>query len=521
MVYIREFVKRRLNLIIMIAILSTIIIVLNSIFIMVIENNYEMNIHSRHKYLVEDEIRHTNFVAQKMESGIDERRDRVITMRKSIMSSAFEATVAMIEQGVSVIEVARNISLLNKGTTAFYYTNGVLFSYIDGVQFVTPHASREEILYSIPLSSIYFLHEVEGTNDIYALTMAADALIESTKRHILTSYDIEEGLIDLWVNNISDRVGKQKSLNVFVDDDKNFIIKDLHGKILYKTDIFATLPVEQDFYKMSEYIFEYEGDDIPQQFFRLKYYRDYNVLVGAITNLTMGKEIIEAGRIRSEAYVQAQYYVAFLTSVVLIFIISLAIYRIQSSYFNKIEDFGNRILEKSNVIKSDYENLKEEVGRDILTGLYNRTYVNQNWKDFVSAKAGETYYAMGDIDKFKMINDTYGHNVGDFVLRNVAKIISDSFPEKDILLARWGGEEFLIIMPYCNELEAYRICERARIVVQESDFIYDGLQLGVTISFGMAVDTPQDESFNDVMIRADKALYISKDTGRNKVTVYR
>jgi two-component system, cell cycle response regulator len=125
---------------------------------------------------------------------------------------------------------------------------------------------------------------------------------------------------------------------------------------------------------------------------------------------------------------------------------------------------------------------------------------------------------MADIDHFKVVNDTYGHQAGDMVLINVAKIIKESIRQIDVP-SRYGGEEFAIIIPGTEIHEALIVAERIRQNIEKSSAQYDNKELKATISIGVTqFDPDQDKTKNTLIERADKALYISKRNGRNLVS---
>lgn len=158
---------------------------------------------------------------------------------------------------------------------------------------------------------------------------------------------------------------------------------------------------------------------------------------------------------------------------------------------------------------------------DGLTGLVNHKHFKYMLdKNVEQSKRYRTTFSliMLDIDNFKSLNDTYGHQAGDEVLITLARLIKDNFRNIDVC-ARYGGEEFAIILPETDILRAGLCAERLRLAVENSETIYDGNKLKVTISLGISFNK-KDTCKSDLMIKAaDRALYKSKEDGRNMVTV--
>jgi diguanylate cyclase (GGDEF)-like protein len=159
---------------------------------------------------------------------------------------------------------------------------------------------------------------------------------------------------------------------------------------------------------------------------------------------------------------------------------------------------------------------------DGLTKLYIRTHFQLLLQN--EFKRSKRYnhpcsLIMADIDHFKKVNDTYGHQFGDHVLYNTAKIIKASCRSTDIP-ARYGGEEFCIILPETSRQNALIVANKIRTSVEEYTFIHLTTRTRVTISLGVA-EFPYNASNEETLIEAaDKALYISKESGRNRVTLY-
>ena len=123
-----------------------------------------------------------------------------------------------------------------------------------------------------------------------------------------------------------------------------------------------------------------------------------------------------------------------------------------------------------------------------------------------------------DLDHFKKINDTYSHQAGDSVLEKTAHIIQSKLIRNDDYFARYGGEEFVILLFGSTIQQAEEIGERIRATIEKNEFAFDGQQLPVTISIGIASQEKEMKSFDELFAKADSALYASKNSGRNRVT---
>ncbi len=159
---------------------------------------------------------------------------------------------------------------------------------------------------------------------------------------------------------------------------------------------------------------------------------------------------------------------------------------------------------------------------DGLTGLYNHRYFQERLQEeFERARRYRRYISliMLDIDYFKKINDTYGHLAGDFILRELARLIRKNIRKSDIP-ARYGGEEFAIVLPETDLKGAGKLGERLRENVEREAFYFEGHRIRVTISLGVASHLPVTDSKGprDLLEAADKALYYSKAHGRNRLT---
>jgi diguanylate cyclase (GGDEF)-like protein len=171
----------------------------------------------------------------------------------------------------------------------------------------------------------------------------------------------------------------------------------------------------------------------------------------------------------------------------------------------------------------EHEQLQKLAALDPLTGILNRRFgmVRLHEEYARSVRRGiPLAVMMFDIDHFKQVNDTYGHVVGDRVLRNVSAQIRQGIREGDILL-RYGGEEFMVILPGANKEDALTIAERVRHLVRDNATSFGDNQIGVTVSIG--IDSMPETSVNgehELIANADEALYSAKKTGRDKTTLH-
>ena len=165
------------------------------------------------------------------------------------------------------------------------------------------------------------------------------------------------------------------------------------------------------------------------------------------------------------------------------------------------------------------EQMKEVAARDPLTGLLNRRgFGDQTEKAYATARRIDRPVSviMTDIDRFKRINDEFGHIEGDNALCHFAEILENGRRADDIL-ARMGGEEFAIVLPGAKLEECNRIAEALCLQLQQTPMDIDGKTLAMTASFGVATLSVKDACLTDAIVRADRALYRSKRAGRNRV----
>ena len=165
--------------------------------------------------------------------------------------------------------------------------------------------------------------------------------------------------------------------------------------------------------------------------------------------------------------------------------------------------------------------LAREAHRDPLTDLYNRRFVFEAMETELKRfrRYGETFsLILIDADYFKRVNDTLGHCAGDAALRHIAKTCVQTVRETDVV-GRFGGEEFIIVMPHTNAADAGLVADRIRRSICRNSFTWQDKSADITISLGVAEVQAESASFNELIRVTDEALYAAKRAGRNRVVI--
>lgn len=190
----------------------------------------------------------------------------------------------------------------------------------------------------------------------------------------------------------------------------------------------------------------------------------------------------------------------------------------------KIGSIAMKFLPKGDPERLTYDKLHEEANTDGLTRCYNKSFFNNALEAEVkkSKLTGRPLtLIIFDLDHFKKLNDNYGHDAGDFVLKEKAQLIRSNGVRQGDIFARYGGEEFCVLLPNTNLKQGFEIAERLRKLVEKHEFIYDGKRLPVTASIGVADYRQGVNTGTDLFKRADSAVYKSKEGGRNQVNFFK
>lgn len=202
----------------------------------------------------------------------------------------------------------------------------------------------------------------------------------------------------------------------------------------------------------------------------------------------------------------------------------ICFYTRQNMDYASFRYFDIMISELLAIFKMKYQYTEKEFMSvlDGLTGLYNRRQFEIGLEqEYNRTKRHPSDFSLAilDIDFFKKVNDTYGHQYGDYVLKTVANLMKQAFRKTD-LLYRYGGEELIMIMPETNIEGAIIPVQRLRRMIEEYDFDYNGVKTNVTASIGLTMNYPEFNSPAELLKSADEALYKAKESGRNRVVLH-
>ena len=202
----------------------------------------------------------------------------------------------------------------------------------------------------------------------------------------------------------------------------------------------------------------------------------------------------------------------------------ICFYTRQNMDYASFRYFDIMISELLAIFKMKYQYTEKEFMSvlDGLTGLYNRRQFEIGLEqEYNRTKRHPSDFSLAilDIDFFKKVNDTYGHQYGDYVLKTVASLMKQAFRKTD-LLYRYGGEELIMIMPETNIEVAIIPVQRLRRMIEEYDFDYNGVKAKVTASIGLTMNYQEFNSPADILKSADEALYKAKESGRNRIVLH-
>ena len=182
----------------------------------------------------------------------------------------------------------------------------------------------------------------------------------------------------------------------------------------------------------------------------------------------------------------------------------------------------NKLQDTLDIVNTLQIQLYEQTIRDPLTGLYNRRFLEEIMPHEIEQAVREmspVSFVLMDIDHFKELNDNFGHDAGDLMLRHVANTLMNNTRTSDFAF-RYGGEEFLVILPGTHPRDAYQYAERWRLKLQYLDVLFAKQQINATMSIGISAYIPGKPAATNVLTAADTAMYRAKSQGRNCTVMY-
>lgn len=300
-------------------------------------------------------------------------------------------------------------------------------------------------------------------------------------------------------------------------------MQDAHGNLPYMTELVG-VKRNGDLY-FDYYFKKMNTDQISHKLTYAKLYKPYDWVVATGVYLDDVDTLVQNERtIMDETYSSQIKTLGFI--VIGMFIVSIAslvvferqINALISSYISTIKENEESLrIEKENVDKA-FEQLKNVAYLDYLTSLWNRRAMyGRIAEEFsrCSRKKSSFVVILGDIDHFKNINDTYGHDCGDLVLKQLSELMKRSVRSEDSI-SRWGGEEFLILGTSCEISEGITLAEKLRSTIEGLEIVFNKETLKVTMTFGVSV-FDAEKSIDETIKEADSFLYFGKQRTRNCV----
>lgn len=314
----------------------------------------------------------------------------------------------------------------------------------------------------------------------------------------------------IWVNEV-----------INYDGGKNYAIRRVHPNLIETegmylstdiTDVKGNLPYLEELEgvkKYGEIFFKYyfkelDSDNISEKLSFVKLYKDFDWIIGMGVHTDDIQQLILSTNEKSNE-LAIKYMNVFLLIILIIIFLNL----------------GLLIFIKNENFKKEKSKIELENKNDLLTNTLNRKYGSRELiKSFNEFKNNSTSPAimMFDIDQFKYINDTFGHNVGDKVLQGVVNTVNKTIRSTDNLI-RWGGDEFVGICYGLNEDNVLAFGEKVLSAVAAMNISSADIPLKVTISIGFSYLEENDKDICDVIKRADMAMYKSKEEGKNAVNI--
>ena len=336
-----------------------------------------------------------------------------------------------------------------------------------------------------------------------------DELVKSEIEDIIKSREFSSDSY-IWVNEILNYEGGKdyaiRKIHPSLKDNEKFYLstdmEDMKGNLPYLEELEGVKKSGELFF--TYYFKELASDKVSEKITYAKLYKDYDWIIAMGVNLDVidayTEETTEAiESLSSESIIRA------LRNIFLVLLIGfLILYFIERKHLSRSTEF-----------------LEQEVNFDVLTNAHSRRFGIKSLKTYFKQhplEEGKIAIMMFDIDDFKDVNDAYGHSVGDMVLVEIVKKINNIIRSSDQLI-RWGGDEFIVILPGLREEHMMELGEKILNAVSSIEITIEDEIVSSTISIGFSYFRDTDSDYNDVIKRIDDAMYKSKKQGKNKVTI--
>ncbi|MDD2481496.1 MAG: sensor domain-containing diguanylate cyclase [Lutispora sp.] len=372
--------------------------------------------------------------------------------------------------------------------------------------------SIEDKIKHLELESPYYYEKTYGK---YTVLFAINkAYIEDlTKHQIAKTIHNEKFENDsyIWVNEVIDYNGGEnyaiRRIHPNLKDTEGCYlsteIKDIKGNKPYKTELDGVKEKGEIFFNY--YFKRKNSEEISEKLTYAKLYKEYDWIIAMGVHVNDIQSYVNKTSDHSQSVIEKMVFYIVLI-MVLLFISGYAwLTRLEKWYYKN----SNKVL-------------KEEINKDPLTKTFNRRAAQIMLNSiFRSYKRDGRNYAIiiYDVDNFKKINDTYGHDAGDLVLINIAKIINNNIRSTDSLY-RWGGEEFLLICEGIKKEHVINFSQKLLYHIEEAEYGEGENKYHVTVSMGISYFESSDNDYNAAIKRADTALYNAKKSGKNSTCLY-
>lgn len=279
-------------------------------------------------------------------------------------------------------------------------------------------------------------------------------------------------------------------------------MKDAIGSLPYETELNGIIKDGELFY--TYYYRDEKTNGIAERLIYTRLYKEYDWVIAMDIGLKDMDIYIQDTTKKSEAVMKKMISIILL-GMIIVFVFGL---------------LALEILERWYFINSQRK-VKEEIFRDPLTNAFNRragtNFLSQSFKNYRKSEQSPAVF-MIDVDDFKQINDTYGHDVGDFVLVKICESINKHIRNSDVLI-RWGGEEFLLLCDGLKKEDIPFFADKLVQAVERYQFDFAGQERSITISMGVSYFQSLDKGYEQALKRADEALYMAKERGKNQFCV--